>query len=96
MKKIKQYGITMPIEMHERLNKMKKDTWIITKRLLENAVNEYVFHKNDKDKDFDSKLFKKSNVDIDIEKYKQLNNIKLDNWVSIWFLILCAVDKYIK
>jgi len=26
MKKIKQYGITMPIEMHERLNKMKKDT----------------------------------------------------------------------
>jgi len=47
--------------------------------LLENAVNEYVFHKNDKDKDFDSKLFKKSNVDIDIEKYKQLNNIKLDN-----------------
>jgi len=94
--KIIQYGAKLPISLHERINKMKKDTGIITKRLLSDALKEYKFNKKDLEKKFDMSLVKKLNVDIEIEKYKTLNIIKLDNWVSLWFLVLCAIDKYIK
>lgn len=96
MNKIKQYGISMPIDLYDKLNAKKKATWITSKRILKDAVNSYEFNINHKYKEFDTTLIKKNLVDIDMEKYKELNLLKIEHGLSVWFLILCAVDEFIK